>query len=348
MSVILAGMGIPCLVLEPQTEPVLKPGETLPPNAAHLVSLLNMEEALQHPAHRAHTGNLVYWEQDEPQQRYFLNEPGGNGWHLHRGLFEQQLREKATGNNVQLLTGWHCSAVTPTGNGWQLQCSNNCGETKTIETAFLADATGRAARIARLLGVPRISADKLTAYSAWLPASPSGLQGTTFIEAVEEGWWYAAPLSDNKTIVCFFTDADIHQLPEKNILPQWWFNKWAKTKRLKEYFTPPLATPNAVMVHPASTSALQQIAGKNWLALGDAAFTTDPLASYGLTAAMGSAVYAANAIRDCLNNNPDAPAAYQWAQQNAFNNCMGMLQHQYGRVQRWPGSLFWERRRSGI
>ena len=33
--------------------------------------------------------------------------------------------------------------------------------------------------------------------------------GLTVVEAVEDGWWYTAPLPDGRRVLAFFTDADL-------------------------------------------------------------------------------------------------------------------------------------------
>lgn len=344
MSVALASSGAPCMVLEPQEEEILKPGETLPPNAAGILRQLQLESLVSHPAHNTHTGNIVYWQTAEAQQRYFFTEPNGNGWHLHRSLFEQQLQQLAVDKKVQLLKGWSCTGIVRHEKGWQLRCADKTGKEKNITAGFVADATGRAARLARLMGIKRKSADNLTAYCVWLPEAPAALSNITFIEAVEHGWWYAAPLSGHRTVICFFTDPDLHELPVKTNMAEWFFTRLAATVQLKQYFSRRPEQEVEIIVKPASCSALEQVAGEGWLAVGDAAFTCDPLSAYGITAALGGGIYAAHAAKNYLAGAEDAIPAYQWLQQKAFNNCTAMLQHQYSLVRQWPDAVFWKRR----
>ncbi|WP_315822395.1 hypothetical protein [Paraflavitalea speifideaquila] len=141
------------------------------------------------------------------------------------------------------------------------------------------------------------------------------------------------------------TDADIHPIDHQP-LPDWLFQQFRQTVHLQQRLSIATATDlHQVMAKPASTSFLTSPAGPHWLAVGDAACTYDPLTSYGITAALGSGLYAALAVADFLNGNELATDAYCYIQQTTFNKCLAMLQQQYSHEKRWVGSEFWQRRR---
>lgn len=337
-------MDIPCIVLEKSPAPFLKPGETLPPNAFGTLQQLGVDHLLQASQHDTCIGNTVIWGNDDPGMRYFFAEPYGNGWHIDRAYFEQQLCAAAIQKGAVWLHGWSCLGMEQRGENVFITGDNGEGESLEIEARFGVDASGRSACLARKAGVNRHSLDRLTGYYTVLEQPPDALAGTSFIEAVEDGWWYAAPLKNGSLVTNFMTDADIHKVRAFAARP-WLFEKLRKTRYLKDHLR--VDHPGQfgqVRIKPASTSCLERLADKGWLAVGDAACTYDPVSSFGITAALGGSLYAALAIKDYLDGKPAAIDAYCYVQQKTFNNCMAMLGHQYGLERRWKDFPFWQRR----
>jgi flavin-dependent dehydrogenase len=342
-AIALRQRGIPCLVLEPAALPV-KAGETIPPNALPVFQQLGIGHLLQSPQHIPCTTNTVIWGHEQPVSRHFFAEPNGNGWHINRAYFEQQLQQYAIEKGTQWHTGWSFTGMEEKDDHVLIHCISPEGQNNVLPACFAVDASGRKASMARKAGSKRESLDRLTGYYALWPALPEALVNTTFIEASEQGWWYAASLANEQAVINFMTDADLHQLPD-NSLPDWLYEQLQHTSHLKAMLQANHPQQlQQVIARPASTSCLTQPAGAYWLAVGDAACTYDPLTSYGITAALGGGIYAALAISDYLHGNTSAPDAYCYVQQTTFNNCLAMLQHQYALEQRWPDSLFWQRR----
>ena len=81
-------------------------------------------------------------------------------------------------------------------------------------------------------------------------------------------------------------------------------------QRLEESGSTLLHTPRFVS---ADSGILESLAGPGWLAIGDAAFSYDPIASHGIMMAMVTARDATEAIQATLNGHPEASEQY-----NAF------------------------------
>ncbi len=335
------------MVLETQTT-AYKPGETIPPNAYPVFRQLGIEYILQDHRHIRSVGNTVIWGQDQVQDRAFLAEPHGDGFHINRPYFEKQLRWSAERIGTQWLAGWTFIDCQEEPDHVSITCTDADGARMVITAAFVVDASGRSAILARKVGSQRKSLDRLTGYfTKWAPL-PKTLANMTFIEATQDGWWYAASVSNQHLALNFMTDADLQEINATQ-LPQWLTDKLQETVYLRTHLATSHGQPFAtVHAKPASTSHLDQLAGRLWLAVGDAACTYDPLTSYGITAALGSSLYAAMAIKDQLMGNPEAMDAYRYVQQTTFNQCLGMLQNQYNLEQRWPESAFWKRRQVNV
>lgn len=322
-----------------------KIGETLPPNAAPLLRKLGLAHLLQDPAHLACFGNQYVWGSAALQDKLFIGHLEPNGWHLHRAVFEAQLAQLAQSTPG---IGWRMGckvlgavAARPPAPSWQVEIEQD-GQRQTLTTAFLVDATGRSAKIGRACGSARTQLDALTGLACTFTLAHP-LPQTTSIEAVANGWWYAAPLTGNRLVTLFMTDADL--LPQAARTSGGYWQALQQTQHIRSLLpaVPPTGQ-TTPLTRLASSSYLNQIAGRNWLAVGDAAYAYDPISSYGITSAIGGGFYAGNAIADHLLGKTEALSAYRYLQAQAYGYYLAMLQHQYALERRWPDAPFWQRR----
>ncbi len=329
-ALVLARRGVAVTVLDANPGPALKVGETLPSNLAPLLRHLGLETLLERDGHLRSQGNRSIWGSPVPAESPFLANPHGEGWHVDRQRFEASLAEAA----VQAGAEWRWGVRVDLG---------------TIQDAdFVADATGRPARLARKLGARRLRYDRLVGISALLVSEAPAKDTYTLVEAVPDGWWYSALLADGRLAVAFLSDDDLLERPLLAGDPEPWWSRLRQARRAEATRDRVEAhgyrSPEAVRVMPADTSRLDRIEGDGWLALGDAAVSYDPLSSYGVASAMGSGFYAGNAIADLLEGGDEARPAYLTVMQRACDVCLEMQREAYAQERRWPDSPFWRRR----
>lgn len=321
----------------------VKLGESLAPSANIVFRKLSLEDVLTTKHHSPYVGNNVVWGDSSLHQRYFLNEPYGDGRHLNRTLFEKQLRDIAIERGVIILENYRLTNITQQENKMIVNCCHSVNTTRTITADFIADCSGRASIVAKKMGVKKQIIDNLVSYHFITEQSEQSLKGMTFIESVEDGWWYAAPLANNKVIVNFMSDSNLHTT-KSDLLNDWILNKITATQYLKNYLPATLSSKIGVRIKTATTSLLDKPGGKQWIAVGDALCTYDPLTSFGITNAIVSGHNAANAIAGFLNGNTDSLSEYITSQMALFNKSVALLQNQYQSEQRWTKHPFWERR----
>ncbi|MCC9071247.1 NAD(P)/FAD-dependent oxidoreductase [Flavobacterium sp. F-65] len=342
-AITLRKHNIPCVVINNHMESTVKLGESLAPSANTVFRKLSLGDVLASEHHSLYVGNNVVWGDSSLRQRYFFNEPYGDGRHLNRTLFEKQLQDVAIERGVVLLENHRLTNIIEEDNKIIVSCSDSDNSTKIITADFIADCSGRASIVAKKMGIKKQTIDNLASYYFITEQSGESLKGMTFIEAVEDGWWYAAPLANNKVIVNFMSDSDLHTT-KSVLLKDWLFNKVATTQYLKNYFPSKISSTTEVRIKTATTSLLEKPGGKQWIAVGDALCTYDPLTSFGITNALVSGHNAANAISDSLNGNTDSLSEYITSQMALFNKSVALLQNQYQSEQRWHKHPFWERR----
>jgi flavin-dependent dehydrogenase len=323
-ALVLARRGVPVTVLEGRPGPALKVGEALPSNLAPLLRHLGLEGLLD--GHLRSQGNRSFWGSAVAADNPFLANPYGEGWHVDRRRFEASLAEAAIAAGAD----WR----------WGVRAERNT----IADAAFVADATGRPARLARRFGARRLRYDRLVGISTLL-ASPTPAQDTyTLVEATPDGWWYSALLADGRLAVAFLGDGD---LLDRRLLsgdPEAWWGRLRETAATRERVEEHGYGGARIRVMPAETSRLDRIEGDRWLAIGDAAVAYDPLSSYGVSSAMGSGFYAGHAIADLLAGREDARLAYLDVMQRACDGCFVLQREVYSRERRWPEAPFWRRR----
>lgn len=341
-ALVLARRGVSVTVLESRAAPERKVGECLPPNLSPLLRHLGLEDLLLRDGHLRSLGNRFVWGSPRPGERPFLAGTQGDGWHVDRLVFESRLAERAREAGAEWRRDCRFARCERSGTGWRLEMEDG----GTLAAGFVADATGRTARLARRLGARRVRYDRLVGVAALLGSPAPDADTYTLVEAVPEGWWYSALLADGRLAVAFMTDGDLLD-PELREGDGWRraLGRTEATRARAEEHCYALQEPPRVL--PAETSRLDAIAGDGWLALGDAAAAYDPLSSHGIGSAMGSGFYAGNAIAGLLAGEPEAGLAYLDVMQRSYGACLDLQRRHYAQERRWPGAPFWSRRQSG-
>jgi flavin-dependent dehydrogenase len=333
----LARAGAAVLLLERETRHERRLGETLPPTATRILQRLGVWDAFLATAPVPAYVNASAWGSDALHFDDFMFGTQGPGWHIDRGRFEAMLCTSAQRAGTTVLHNSPIKSVYMDGRGCQLDFARDC-TLQSANAGFLIDASGRGRngwqprsqrqRVDRLIGVA------LTARVA----AAREVSSYTLVESVHDGWFYSAQVSTTEIVACFLTDADLY----------------ARARRSGSYFRSRLSqAPHTRQRLEAATSVSQTrctvacsslrttAAGENWIAIGDAAFSSDPLSASGLITAVESGVHAANIV-----TKTGKPSLRSWSGylSSTFISYLAQRKQYYEMEQRWPASTFWQRR----
>jgi flavin-dependent dehydrogenase len=319
-------------------------GETLPPAVQPVLASLGIWAQFFADNHSPSFCIHSAWGRPELYANDFIFNPYGNGWHVDRSRFDAMLAQAAENAGVQVLRGAQLISIQErAGNGWRVEVGA-AGKQLEWESQFLVDATGRASSLARKLGASRRSCDHLIGVVAFFtPDSRDHASShATLVEAVEEGWWYSALLPDRRIVVAYMTDADIYAQRSKKFR-YFWRKELQETQhtKLRLHGWTPTSVPRVVS---ANSCRLDRAAGKNWLAIGDAAMAFDPLSSQGVCKALEASLQGAEAIRDRLSGDAEAFLKYTAQLEEHFNRYLAVRAYYYSKERRWLNSSFWKRR----
>lgn len=319
-------------------------GEGLPPGAMPVLQRLDLWKRFLADDHQRVYGNRSVWSGPAVVDRDFIRSPYGAGWRLDMPRFEAMLADALADAGVAVHAGTRLRTCRREHDGgWTLtfQTGNMAWE---LECEVIVDATGRARRVARELGAPRWSYDRLVGIVAVLSPCTAGADhdSLTYVEAVRDGWWYATLLHDGRLAVGFMTDADIAAASGARIATGWEM-LLAHTEQIRARVQRHgYRLQEGLRLVAADSSCLRSVGGDGWFAVGDAAGAHDPLSSQGITSALLSGIRAGEAAAE------DSAVGLAWYEQqtrDAYARYLANWLGYYDLERRWPDATFWQRRR---
>ncbi|GAB1538973.1 tryptophan 7-halogenase [Scytonema sp. NUACC21] len=314
-----------------------KVGESLPGAARQILQNLGLLAALDSSSHLPCYGNICAWGSDRLVVNDFINDPHGLGWHLDRAQFDEALRLAALRagavlwrNRVKEVTQWQ--------HRWRIRFQD-C----EVHSRWFIDATGRAASLARSQGAIRQRDIPLFATYRWVVPSDDDTETRTFIEAVPYGWWYTARLPHHTRVIIFHTDAEraIH-IQRK---PDLWDDYLKDTQYVRKCLCDVNYT-NLPRFIEAGGGCLNNVAGSQWIAAGDAALSFDPISSQGIFNALYTGMKAGQAVDAALTGDESLVDAYVnrlKAIRAAYRRHHGFI---YRSESRWTDKPFWASRQA--
>jgi flavin-dependent dehydrogenase len=337
-AMLLARRGFAVAVVDRPASRPFAIGETLPPQASRLLAELGLTDRFRLLGSLPSSGIISLWGSETAEVNDFIFSVHGNGWHIDRSAFNRMLADAATDAGATFFDNARIDVCEECQSGWYIVVSSP-GAHRIVQGRFVVDARGRTA--GGSFGFPRrMLFDRLIAVAGFAPPRPSGtLSDFTLVEAVDMGWFYSAFLPCGQCVVTFMTDADLYssgRAQSENFLAI----QLAKAPWTRERID---RVPTSTAVFSAVTSIRETALRANWLAVGDAAISHDPLSGQGLWGAMKMARRAVPSIATALGIS-DVSVAYENDNKKAFAHYLYARKIYYGSERRWPESLFWGRR----
>jgi flavin-dependent dehydrogenase len=290
----------------------------------------------------------VAWGCDSPKQISYMFTPHGTGWCLDRLRFERLLADHFVARGGELLCDSQVvTCVRQKSRGWEVEIKSKDQAIQTIFCKYIIDASGRRGVMRTNLNLVLSVHDRLIGVGCIgkLPSN-ANLSIENQVEACEYGWWYITAMSDNRVSVVLMSDPDIVNKMQICHLDVW-RALLAKIANLSESIR------NAVFLDkprsfPCYSSYLHQAGGKDWVAVGDAVASYDPISSSGIPRALASGIHGAFIAVDSLFSRGELLTTYAQAIEQDFKQYLQTQWQYYQRETRWPESIFWARRRAVI
>jgi len=314
-------------------------GESIPPAASHALHEIGIAQNV-FETHLSCSGSQSIWGSNTTGYNDFFHFPEGQGYHLDRALFNQQLKASLKRKNLTFYPNHQLSKVVPESTGYRLYFK---------ESHFLADyvidASGYSASFSRRIGVARNILDQVISLAIIIKNAPKNMAQQTFVEAVETGWWYLALLPNNQLILSFCSDYEIIKANGYDDIKQWRSLLSQSQLMAKKIPLDIISDNEKIIKRVAPSSILSQVIGQNWLAVGDAASSYDSISAAGITKALQQGIKAGTALFELIeNNNQQAFADYQDLVFSDFNRYLKLRYDIYKSETRFSQAPFWSNR----
>ncbi|WP_299685740.1 FAD-dependent monooxygenase [uncultured Dokdonia sp.] len=334
LSLLLERKQIPHIVLHRvQKQKVMALGETLPPSAMALLEELELLSFFQENALRKTYGYHAVWGSKALQTtNFFTSNPFKYGLKIDKQGIQTALKAKVASHILPfdlLDTINHTkSKVTVT--------ITHKKEKQHIEGNYIVDATGRNRVLLQSLQIPIKQYDELLAFSCHLPKKKhKHMIHEVVTESFAGGWGIVSGLDKETQVMTLYTTKNTG-LHKQLTAYSHWKTILSGTKYLRKYLAKEV--PNTIHGGKADSSAPQQIAGENWIAIGDAAIAFDPLSSHGIT----NAIYTAHRACEAFTSPSYSLQEYHQDMQAILTTYLDTKNTLYLREQRWPENEFWE------
>ena len=348
-SLRLARAGLRVAMLERSRFDTLRIGESLPPAIQPLLSELSLWPEFQAIAPIPSFGTRSIWGNENPESHSHMVTPYGYGWHVDRLRFDLMLAQASVRAGVDLRLNTRVAQITREGGGWIVQTiDEDRGAATESRAGVILDATGRSAWFSRREHCQSVHFDSLVGIAAQVTRNGSGESCYTQVETIPHGWWYSAPVAQNRFIAVLMTDADLVKPNALNTQAGW-------TRALR--YAPSTAERIQIEVdsseikstelhlHSAiSQRLLRSDMTANWIGVGDAALAVDPISGSGITRALRTARDAAETAIDLLSGDRDAVSRYEKRRNVECTEYLLERASYYAAEQRWEQHPFWDRR----
>ena len=315
---------------------LIRIGETVPPQIKPVLEHLGVWREFAADGHDPSYRTLNAWGGPRLLSNEFLFHTQQVGWRLDRTRFDAMML-RAAARRVTQIGGKVCKLEFLNGD-WTIHLTDGAVHTARATV----DASGRAAVLARLHGVQPQRLDRLVSCFAFCE-SRNGGAAELMIETVREGWWYTAALPEGRRVIAFMSDSDIMRR-----LAMGEGDRWVRALRGTEHVravAEGAAPLDSLQFHGAGSQLVSCDTAQTILCVGDAASSFDPVSGQGIVKALRSGVFASYALADHLERgDSDGLRRYGSFIKSEFAAYRETLRDYYAREQRWPDSLFWQRR----
>jgi flavin-dependent dehydrogenase len=318
-------------------------GETILPQARALLSRWGISSE-SHAGQLESPGMISAWGTDEVYENDHLFNAAGGAWIVDRRLFDQCLRDAAQAAGVVIHGNSQIRACRRQSFGWQIEASSGQSYLD-FQARCVIDATGRRGWLANRLGAERLICDRLVACVRCykLSSADGPVDARPLVEASPSGWWFSTPTSDRSMWAAYFTDRDL-LWPRGRVDHCAMFDSAMNEAPHTRSRVANLSAHGPLRLVAAHSYCCSEMAGADWVAVGDTASCIDPLSSQGVYKALRTGLRAAETIEELRHDNREAPAQYTQKMIAEFDDFLLARRHYYGLVTRWRDSPFWQRR----
>ena len=325
----LTQLGWRVLVLERETFPRRRVGESLSPGVSVLFEALGCGDILRHARSLPVQAVSVTWEGGAQIRQ----DPEARGQLVCRSLLDMLLLGRVRHSGATVLQPAVFRSGVPNSEGWAV-CFEYEGEQHKVFTRFLADGSGRGFATR---GRKKRTGRPTLALHAWWPPG-RGFPRQPSVVAGDDGWYWGMPLPDGSFSAMLFTDPRQHKPSD--------FPRLIAASGVLGAVPEP-GPPPLVCASDATPWVDEQCVSSTSICVGDSAIALDPLSSTGVQMALQTSLWGAVVVNTLLRKPEAAAAAIDFYRSGVT---AAALRHQawatgyYGLAAAERSHAFWKQR----
>jgi len=320
-GLLLAEWGHHAIILEQRPfrrsereRPGFRPGEphglaeSVPPSTRKLFQQIGILDEVEKAGFYRTRGNTAWWGGDDERIESF--ERGRLGWQIFRPEFDAWLLDLARQRGVDVRTSARVRGVETSSEPGPVQVAlDRDGVRQSLSCEWILDCSGRAGVLARSVRHPGVRAFSLV--GLWQTSDGWNVPDVThtLVEAFDRGWSWSIPIDDARRQIGIMLDGPSPRREGSRALVESYRAEIERTRHIARHVGQ--AEVQYVWACDASTYTSAACAGSRHLLVGDAASFIDPLSSFGVKKAMGSAWMAAIVVNTILRHGERRDAAIE-------------------------------------
>ncbi len=338
----LALLGHDVCLIERAAFPRSHVGESLPPGILPILDSLGIRPRMEAAGFLRPNRAVVRWARALAWEKL---QPGEPGFQVDRGVFDQVLRDAAVEAGARIIQPARAMPPVRTGSPhWTLAVIQN-SRVSHVRARFLVDASGK--RSVWRGRKRRLSVPTVAIYAYWRHTALRGPE--TRVEASANAWFWGAPLPDGRVNATVFVDPKRCAAHARGGLRHFYETLLASSTLLRGCLEGQRVS--EVRVCDASSSTAESVVGADWIKVGEAAFSIDPLSSQGVQTAMHTGLQGAIVAHTMLRVPANTEAAmefYEARQAEITSRHQAIAAQYYAEQNRFCAEPFWRRRSRDI
>lgn len=338
-AIALKKYGFEVIVIESDSFNTHRTGEHLAAEALHEFKVMGIPEHILYNNSIPCTEVKTVWGNDSLLSNESIFNPYGNGYVLSRPSFDEALFNYANSIGIVTYKNIRVQKVLKKASLWQLHCKE-----LLIEADFIIDASGRNSKFKLGENIKKVTNDQLIGITKSIkPNTPIICKDSyVLIEASANGWWYSVQVSTGELIVTFMTDAKNFTISKLN-KESFWLKELTDSNYTKKRVYK-IEGKGEYSIKSAHSQVLNKVNGNDWLAVGDAAISYDPLSSAGIIKGIKIGQLAAKNLYEHYSGKSSALQSYNNDIQAQFKEYLSLRTAFYKKEIRWENEIFWIKR----
>ncbi len=314
-------------------------GEHLAAEAMHEFKKLGIPEHIVKNNSIPCTEVQSSWGHADLHHNESIFNPFGAGFILSRPDFDAKLLDHCSDVGIDTKLGSRISKITKTTTGWDLYHNNT-----VIPVDFIIDASGRNSKFNFDSSITKEKENQLIGITKHVKTnSKTPIKSShLLVESTSNGWWYTVQIANGTVVSTFMTDAKV--LKASNISSSDFWDLQLATSSHTKARLQVFEIPKKTYIKSAHSHLATSMHGNQWLKVGDAAQSFDPLSSAGILKGLKMGQLAAAAIYKHANGNADAYTHYEGEITKQHKEYKQLKAQYYAKESRWLQHSFWYER----